>query len=270
MSEHTSEHVAVAVVDHVATVTLLRPTMPPAFFAACGDAFRALAADREVRAVVVRSSAKGFSFGLDLPAAFQEHGALFAGGSAANRAELQALIRRLQSAFDAVASCPVPVICAIHGSCIGGGLDLAAACDVRLCSAEAKFSLREVKVAIVADLGSLQRLPPVIGEGHTRELAFTGKTIDAVRAERIGLVNEVFATPADLFAAASAMAREIANNPPLTVRGVKDVLDHSAGKSVAEGLAYVAAYNSAFLASEDLGEAMAAFLEKREPKYRGR
>jgi enoyl-CoA hydratase len=265
-----SEHLSVAVADHVATVTLLRPTMPPAFFAAIGEAFRALSADREVRAVVVRSSAKGFSFGLDLPAAFQEHGALFAGGTAANRNELLALIRRLQASFEAVASCPVPVICAVHGSCIGGGLDLAAACDVRLCSAEAKFSLREVKVAIVADLGSLQRLPPIIGVGHTRELAFTGKTIDAARAERIGLVNEVFATPEELFAGAAAMAREIARNPPLTVRGVKDVLAHSEGRPVAEGLEYVAAYNSAFLASEDLGEAMAAFLEKREPNYRGR
>lgn len=265
-----SEHIAVNLADHVATVTLLRPTMPPAFFAACGDAFRALSADREVRAVVVRSSAKAFGFGLDLPAAFQEYGALFAGGLAQSRAELQALIRRLQSAFDAVASCPVPVICAVHGSCIGGALDLAAACDVRLCSADAKFSLREVKVAIVADLGSLQRLPPIIGQGHTRELAFTGKTIDAARASRIGLVNEVLATPDDLFAKASAMAGEIAKNPPLTVRGVKDVLDHGAGKTVAEGLAYVAAYNSAFLASEDLGEAMAAFLEKREPNFRGR
>jgi enoyl-CoA hydratase len=260
----------VSLADHVATVTLLQPTMPPAFFTECEAAFRALAADPEVRVVIVRSSAKAFSYGLDLPAAFQEHGALFAGGGAPNRAALLALIRRLQGAFDAVAACPVPVIAAVHGACIGGGLDLISACDVRLASRDAKFSLREVKVAIVADLGSLQRLPAIIGQGRTRELAFTGKTVGSGRAEMMGLVNEVVGTHEELAAAATAMAREIADNPPLTVRGVKDVLDFGAGKSVAEGLAYVAAHNAAFLASEDLGEAMAAFMEKRPPRFQGR
>jgi enoyl-CoA hydratase len=158
----------------------------------------------------------------------------------------------------------------VHGACIGGGLDLVSACDVRLCSRDARFSLREVKVAMVADLGSLQRLPPIIGQGNTRELAFTGKTIDAERAERMGLVNEVLPTHEALAAAAAAMAGEIAHNPPLTVRGVKDVLGFGAGRSVAEGLAYVAAHNAAFLASEDLGEALAAFMEKREPRFSGR
>jgi enoyl-CoA hydratase len=264
------ETLSVALADHVATVTLLRPTMPPRFFFECGDAFRDLSANREVRAVVVRSAAKGFSYGLDLPAAFQEYGPLFAGGGAAQRAELLDLIRRLQAGFEAVAACPVPVICAIHGSCIGGGLDLAAACDIRLSTADAKISLREVKVAIVADLGSLQRLPAIIGQGATRELAFTGKTIDSARALRIGLVNEVFATAEELAAGAAAMAKEIAQNPPLTVRGIKDVLRAGEGKTVAEGLAYVAGHNAAFLASEDLGEALAAFMEKREPRYQGR
>jgi enoyl-CoA hydratase len=264
------ETLSVTVDRHVATVTLLRPTMPPAFFWELGAAFQGLAEDRAVRAVVIRSAAKAFSYGLDLPAAFQAHGHLFAGGGAAQRSDLLALIRKLQATLTAVAACPVPVIAAIHGQCIGGGLDLAAACDIRLASADARISLREVKVAIVADLGSLQRLPPIIGQGHTRELAFTGKTIDAARAQRIGLVSDVYATPEEMFTAAEATAREIALNPPLTVRGIKDVLAAGAGKSVAEGLEYVAAYNSAFLASEDLGEAMAAFLEKREPRYQGR
>ncbi|APR74981.1 Enoyl-CoA hydratase [Minicystis rosea] len=262
--------ISVAIDRHVATVSILKTTMPPAFFYELEAAFRALAKDAEVRAVVIRSAVKAFSYGLDLPAAFQEHGQLFAGGGAANRAALLATIRSLQGTITAVADSPVPVIAAIHGACIGGGLDLAAACDVRLASADAKISLREVKVAIVADLGSLQRLPPIIGAGQTRELAFTGKTIDAARALRIGLVNEVYATQEELFAAAEAMAREIAQNPPLTVRGIKDVLRAGEGKSVAEGLEYVATYNAAFLASEDLGEAMAAFIEKREPRYKGR
>jgi enoyl-CoA hydratase len=261
---------SVSVADRVATVTLREVTMPPPFFTEIEAAFRQLAGDAELRAVVVRSSAKAFSYGLDLPAAFQQFGALFAGGGARTRAELLAMIRRLQGAMNAVAECPVPVIAAVQGACIGGGLDLVSACDVRLASRDARFSVREVKVAIVADLGSLQRLPAIIGRGHTRELAFTGKTIDAARAERIGLVNDVLETREALDAAAAAMAREIAANPPLTVRGIKDVLDFGADRSVADGLAYVAAHNAAFLASEDLGEAMAAFVEKREPRFQGR
>jgi enoyl-CoA hydratase len=265
-----TEPLSVAVADHVANVTLSALTMTPAFFTACGEVFQRLAGERDVRVVLLRSSARAFSYGLDLPAAFQELGTLLAGGGAATRAELLALIRRWQRSFDAIAACPVPVIAAIHGTCIGGGVDLISACDIRLASSDATFSVRETKVAIVADLGSLQRLPAIVGKGHTRELAFTGKTIAAARAREIGLVNDVLPDRDALGAAAEAMAREIAQNPPLTVRGVKDVLDFGEGKSVAEGLAYVAAYNAAFLASEDLGEAMAAFMQKRPPQYQGR
>lgn len=147
---------------------------------------------------------------------------------------------------------------------------LIAACDFRLCSADARFSLREVKVAIVADLGSLQRLPSIIGEGHTRELALTGKDIDASRAERIGLVNEVFETPEALLAAAHETARQIAANPPIVAQGVKRVLEECRDKSVADGLRYVATWNAAFLQSHDLTEAFQSFLERRPPTFQGR
>src|SRR5262249_44339692 len=158
-----------------------------------------------------------------------------------------------------------PVIAAVGGWCIGGGLDLIAACDIRLCSQDARFSLREVKVAIVADLGSLQRLPRIIGEGNTRELALTGKDIDANRALRINLVNEAQHTQEALLEADRPPPRETAHNPPLVVQGIKRVMNYCAGKSVAEGLEYVAVWNSAFLQSEDLGEAMRAFAERRPP-----
>lgn len=266
MPDYLSLHTA----DHIAVVTLERPTMPPAFFGEIEATFRALAADPAVRAVIVRASGKAFSYGLDLPAAFQELGPHLAGGTAGSRRELLAHIRKLQASFNAVAACPVPVIAAIHGYCIGGGLDLISACDIRLATEDAKFSLRETKIAIVADLGSLQRLPRLIGQGHTRELAFTGKDITAHRAREIGLVNEVYASAEALQSAAQAMAAEIAQNSPFTVRGVKEVLDAGEGKSVAEGLAYVAAWNAAFLASEDLGEALRAFLEKKKPSFQGR
>jgi len=162
------------------------------------------------------------------------------------------------------------VIAAIHGWCIGGGLDLASACDIRLASADAKISLRETKIAIVADLGSLQRVPTLIGQGLTRELAFTGRDIGAEEAKAIGLVNHVYADKDALWAAADALAAQIAANAPLTVRGVKQVLDYSRDHSIDDGLNYVAAWNSAFMASEDLGEAVAAFMNRREPTFKGK
>jgi enoyl-CoA hydratase len=159
------------------------------------------------------------------------------------------------------------VIAAVTGWCIGGGVDLIAACDVRIATRDARFSVREVKVAMVADLGSLQRLPRIIGEGHTRELALTGKNIDADRALRIGLVNDVYEDEPRLLEAARAMAKEIAENPSVVVQGVKQVMNASAGKTVEEGLKYVALWNAAFLQSQDLGEALAAFAERRPPKF---
>jgi enoyl-CoA hydratase len=261
-------------IDHeggIATVTLLGPTMAPRFFAECEQAFVGLGDDAALRAVIVRSEAKAFSYGLDLVAAFRELGPTLSGGGLAGpRTELLGLIRKLQRAFNAVAACPAPVIAAIHGWCIGGGVDLISACDLRLATTDARFSVRETKVAMVADLGSLQRLPRLIGQGATRELALTGKDIDAARALAIGLVNEVAGDRAAVDALARAWAQEIAANPPLVVRGVKQVLDYGEGKSIADGLEYVAAWNAAFLASEDLGEATAAFATKRKPAFKGR
>lgn len=256
--------------DHVTSVVLEKPTMPPRFFEELGAAFDEISQDTEVRAVVVKSACKHFTYGLDLPAAFQELGPGLAGGTASVRTGLHQTIVRLQEQLNKVARCPVPVIAAVHGWCIGGGIDLITACDIRLASSDAKLSVRETKIAIVADLGTLQRLPLIVGQGVARELAFTGKDIDASRAREIGLVNAVLPDHDALTAAADQMAAEIAANAPLTVRGVKRVLDFGTGRRVADGLEYVAAWNSAFLASEDLGEALAAFLEKRPPVYQGK
>jgi enoyl-CoA hydratase len=265
-----SETLSVDTDDFIATVTLQKTTMSPAFFAECEQAFRELGEHPDLRAVVVRAAGKCFSYGLDLPAAFSDYGPVLAGGLADSRTRLWRLIRRLQGAFTAVAECPVPVIASVHGWCIGGGLDFISACDIRLASRDARFSLREARIAIVADVGSLQRLPAIIGKGHARELAFTGKDIDAERAAEIGLVNGVYDDREALDAATAEMAREIAGNAPLTVRGVKEVLDFGEGKTAADGLRYVAVWNSAFLPSEDLGEAAAAFAAKRAPHFKGK
>lgn len=257
--------------DHVATLTLKKRAMDPAFFDDCLSVTDHLRGLPELRAVVLRGSQKVFSYGLDLQAAFKEHGNLFAGvGLAGPRTELLELIRRWQQAFTGFAELPVPVIAAVHGWCIGGGLDLISACDIRLAARGAKFSLREARIGIVADLGSLQRLPPIIGSGLTRELAYIAGDIDAERALEIRLVNRLFDSPERLWEGADVMAREIAANPPLTVRGVKEVLRHSEEARLHEGLRYVAAWNAAFLASEDLAEAISAHMAKRTPEFKGK
>ncbi|MBX3190919.1 MAG: crotonase/enoyl-CoA hydratase family protein [Labilithrix sp.] len=263
----------VEIADGIADVCLVGPgkgnAMGPAFFRELPEIFTSLDRDEVVRAVVLRGNGGVFSYGLDLKAMAGNLMPLLAPGNlAAERARLLDLIGDLQRGFDAVERCRKPVIAAVAGPCIGGGVDLVAACDIRIASRDARFSVREAKVAIVADMGSLQRLPRIIGHGHTRELAFTGKDIDAARALRIGLVNDVYENEDELLAAARTLAREIADNPAVVVQGVKQVLAFGEGRSVADAERFVAVWNAAFLASADLAEAMQAFMEKRPPKYR--
>ncbi len=265
----------VDIADRVAEVTLLGPgkgnAMGPDFWRELPVVFGELDADPGVHSVVLTGSGANFSYGLDLPAMMPTWGELLGGNAlAAPRTKFLGEVRTLQKAVTAVAACRKPVIAAVSGWCVGGGVDVIAAADVRLASEDAKFSVREVKVAIVADLGSLQRLAGIIGEGHLRELAYTGRDVDAARALRIGLVNDVYPDQDAVLAAARELAAEIAANPPLVVQGVKDVLDQHREHQVADGLRYVAAWNAAFLPSEDLGEAAQAFLERRAPKFHGK
>ncbi len=270
----TYESVTVETKDQVAQVTLIGPgkgnAMGPAFWSEMPELFAALDADRDVRAIVITGSGKNFSYGLDVPAMGGAFTPLLADGALARpRADFHAEIRRMQNAISAVADCRTPTIASVHGWCIGGGVDLISAVDIRYASADAKFSVREVKLAIVADVGSLARLPMILNDGHLRELALTGRDIDAARAEKIGLVNDVFADPEATLAAAHATAAEIAANPPLTVHGIKDVLDQQHASAVAENLRYVAAWNAAFLPSKDLTEGISATFAKRPPQFTG-
>ncbi len=278
IASFSSEVFTVDVDGHVATLWLDRPekrnAMGPAFWDDLPVAMAALGGDPSVRAVVIAARGPHFSVGLDLVAmaglaAPPESPSGSRSSSAARAWRSRREITRLQASVTAVADCPLPVIAAVQGYCIGGGVDLAAACDIRLASADALFSVRETKVAIVADIGSLQRLPAIIGQGHVAELAFTGKDITAARAEAIGLVNHVSADAATVVTDAQAMGAEIAANPPLAVQGTKAVLAACEDRSVSEGLDYVATWNAAFLASDDLAEAMTAFVEKRPPNFTG-
>ncbi|EIE99429.1 crotonase/enoyl-CoA hydratase family protein [Saccharomonospora glauca] len=272
----SGEYVSLSVerTGHVAEVTLLGPgkgnAMGPDFWRELPLAFAELDRDPEVRAIVLTGSGRNFSYGLDL-AAMLPSWTEYLGGDALARPRREFLdeIRRMQDSITAVARTRKPVIAAVSGWCIGGGVDLISAADIRLASADARFSVREVRVAIVADMGSLQRLASIIGEGHLRELAFTGKDIDAARADKIGLVNDVYPDRDATLDAARKLAADIAANPPLVVQGVKDVLSVNTEQRIDAGLRYVATWNAAFLPSHDLNEAVQAFLQRREPEFRG-
>jgi enoyl-CoA hydratase len=175
----------------------------------------------------------------------------------------------MQRAVSAVETCPKPVIAAVHGYCIGGAMDLVTACDLRLASADAIFSVRETRMAMVADLGTLQRLPRIVGAGHAAELALTGRDVGADRAQAIGLVNGVFPDAEAVQAGARELAGEIAALSPLAVQGTKAVLAANDGRTVGQGLDYVATWNAGMLGSNDLTEAVTAFLEKRPPRFLG-
>ncbi len=259
---------------HVATLFLANPSrrnaMGPAFFEELPKVVAQLDADEAVRAVVVAADGPQFSTGLDLVQMAPALGsALLDGGLAKERLELLRLVGRLRAGFDAIAASNKPFIAAIHGLCIGGGLDLVAACDVRLAAKSARFGIRETKIAIVADMGSLQRLQAVVPRGHLREMALTGKDISSERALRIGLVNDLFESEVDVLQAAREVAREAAGNAPLVVQGTKAVLRVTEEQGERAGLEYVALWNAAHLASNDLKEAMSAFIEKREPRFTG-
>ncbi|WP_431840856.1 crotonase/enoyl-CoA hydratase family protein, partial [Gordonia hongkongensis] len=203
----------VTVSDHIAEVTLIGPgkgnAMGPDFWQELPELFGHLDTDPEVRAVVLTGSGKNFSYGLDLVAMGGTLSAVLAGDAkAAPRTEFLDSLRTLQAGITAVADCRKPVVAAVSGWCIGGGVDLICAADVRYASADAKFSVREVKVGMVADVGTLARLPFIIGDGHMRELALTGKDIDAARAEKIGLVNDVADDQTAVLELARSTARE--------------------------------------------------------------
>ena len=267
----TSDVLAIERDGHVATLWLDSPerrnAMGPAFWADLPSAMDELGDDPSVRAVVLAARGAHFSAGLDLKAI---GGAVADGSGVARRAAFLKDVKRLQASITSVADCPKPVVAAIQGACIGGGVDLVTACDIRLAAADAVFSVRETRIAMVADVGTLQRLPSVLTAGHVAERVYTGKDVDAERARSIGLVNEVFPDAEAVQKAATALAAEIAANSPLAVQGTKAVLRAGQGRSVEEGLDYVALWNAAFLHSDDLTEAMTAFVEKRPARFTGR
>jgi enoyl-CoA hydratase len=233
--------------------------------------FKDLDQDDDIRAIIIAGEGPCFSAGIDLVAMMPELPELMEPDQKGGiKWRLLPKIKKLQDAVSCIEWCRKPVIAAIHGHCIGAGLDMATACDIRLASEDAAFCLKEAAVGFVADVGVLQRIPLIVGQGHARELAFSAKTITARRAREILLVNEVFEDRETLLRGARELALEIAANSPLAVQASKDVLNHGVGKSIDDGLNYVASMSANIIPSNDLTEAVTAFMERRPPEFTGK
>ena len=259
----------------VGTLWLDRPdkfnALSPAVWAAIPDALDALAADSEIRAIIFAGRGKHFCAGIDLLAGGLDaaHSTDAASEAVANLNQLD-FTTRFQQAISSLAKCPLPVIAVVHGYCLGAGIDLITACDVRISAADGQFGVRETRIGLVADVGTLQRLPKIVGAGHVAELAYTGKDIDAAIAEKIGLLNDVYDSFDSAYDAGMAMANSIAANPPMAVRGTKFILQQSEDLTTEQSLLLNGLFTlMTSLKSNDMQESMHAFMEKRPPNYTG-
>jgi len=265
------QHIEVERDDHVATLWLNRPeklnAMSADMWVDIPAAVAELDADESVRVIVLAGRGQSFTVGIDIDILSSMQPP--ADSPAMANMKLYRQIKEMQRTASCFADSPKPVVAAVQGYCLGAGVDLITACDIRLACEDATFSIRETRMGLVADIGTLQRLPAIIGPGRAAQLAFTGEDIDARQAAAIGLVNELHPDAGATLAGAFGMAALIADNSPLVTQGIKQVLRANGGRTVEQALDYVAQWNASFLISNDLMEAVTAFLEKRKPDFRG-
>jgi enoyl-CoA hydratase len=257
----------------IARVTLTRGaelnTMNEAFWREIREVFAAIEEDPRVRVVLLASTGRHFTAGLDLK--WAATGGALGGGSgdpARQRLKFRTKVKAMQDSFTVIDTCKVPVIAVVQGGCIGGGVDLVTACDMRIGTADAFFTIQEINIGIVADVGTLQRIPYLLPQGLVRELAYTGRRFPAAEAARYGFLSSVHDSHDAALDAGLAMAREIASKSPVAVQGTKAVLNRGRDQTIGEGLDYVAVWNAAYLAGEDMTEAMAAQLAKRPANFK--
>jgi enoyl-CoA hydratase len=267
---HDTEFFALSHDQGVAHLRLNRPerlnTMTPAFFPAVRDAVRRLGDDGATRALVISSTGKHFSAGMSLDV-FAGNFPALAATTARERLAFQESLRKLIDCFSALDEARFPVVCAIQGGCIGGALDLATACDIRVCSADAFFTVQEISIGMAADLGVLQRLPKIVPQGVAREMAYTGERLGAERALAVGLVNAVLPDAAATIDHAVALARTIASKSPLAIAGTKLALNHARDHSTASALQQMTLLQSAIFDTGEMATAIAEWQEKRGAEF---
>ena len=267
----------VEISSNVATVTLNRPekrnSMTPAFWRELPVIIEDIDNNARARAIVLASTGPAFSAGMDL-AVFQADDTLReADAQAQHTARLQHGARfhdtaaYFQHSFNCLESCRVPVLAAIQGACVGGGVDLVTACDMRYATEDAYLSIFEINIGMTADVGTFPRLVKLIPEGIVRELSYTGRRMPAAEAQAAGLVNRVFPDHATMLEEVHAIAEEIASKPPLAVYGCKRMINYARDHSTADGLDYIGVWNAAMLQPAEMAEAMRANAEKRPGNF---
>lgn len=266
------ERFLITVDDHIAHVRFNRPGKANALdgigWQELKQLFETLDRMEEVRVIVVSGEGKAFCAGADLNFLMQGPAKAADKSPGHAREKLYHGIVELQDQVSAAENCRKPVLAAIHGACVGGGVDIVTAFDMRYATKDAFFSIAEIDLGIVADIGTLQRLPKLIPEGIVRELTYTGRRFYAAEAKEMGLINTVYEDKDEMMAGVMEIAQTIASKSPLTVRGAKETLKFTRDNSVAEGLRQVATWNAGMLLSDDLTEAMTAYMQKRKPEFK--
>lgn len=257
--------------NHIAIVSLNRPdkanSVHKVGWEQLKNTFDLLDMNDEVRVIVLNGGeSKHFCGGIDLEMLMSISQETIKCYGRKNE-KLRKTILNLQAPINAIENCSKPVLAAIHGGCIGAGLDIVSACDIRYCTDDTFFTIKEIDMGMVADLGTLQRLPKIIGEGKVREMAYTGRNVEGKEAEKIGLVNNSFENKEIMMENVLKIAEQIASKSPLSIRGTKHILLHTRDHTVAQGLEYMATWNAAMLISNDLMEAFTAKMQKREAKF---
>jgi enoyl-CoA hydratase len=269
----------VEIVDKIAHVRLNRPdalnTMTREFWGELPRIINQISDEGEARAIVLSSTGRHFTAGMDIgvfTGGGMGMGGQASGGQASTemgrqRANVRLAVLHLQETFSCLEKARMPVIAAVQGGCIGGGIDMISACDMRYATADAFFCIQEINIGITADVGTLQRLPKIIPEGIAREMAFTGNRIPAQRAREVGLINEIFGDHDALLEGVTKIAAGIAERSPLAVWGSKEMINYARDHTVADSLNYIATWQTGMFQPTDMLEAFKAKGEKREPVY---
>ncbi len=259
--------------DNIASVAINRPEKANSLHMEAWEEmkhiFESLHENPEVRVIVLTGEGKNFCAGIDLMTLMnlQRYNDISCEGR--KREMLRKFIFKLQDCITAIEKCRKPVLAAIHGACVGGAVDIVSACDMRYCVEKSYFSIKEIDLGLVADIGTLQRLPKILQPGIVAEMAYTGRNVSGEEATKIGLTNQTYATVEEMTEGVMGIAKSIASKSPLCIRGTKEILLYSRDHSVDESLNYMTAWNASMLLSDDLQEAFAAMMEKREGDFAG-
>ena len=262
----------VSIQNNVAHIQLARPeafnAMPRPFWNELPRIVNDINDNAKARVIVISSTGRHFTAGMDISVFTDGDGISAQGGDQYTRAEaFRQFVLKLQDTFSCLDNARIPVIAAIQGGCIGAGVDMTSACDIRFCTEDAFFQIAEINIGMTADVGTFPRLCKLIPEGWVRELAYSGRRLSAVRAKEIGLVNEIFPTQDAMLAHVMELAAEIATKAPVAVAGSKRMINHARDHSIADGLDYIATWQAGMFSPPHMMEAFAAKAQKRAPEF---